>query len=188
MNAIELLLQRNSAPKLCDPAPSDAQLQTMFAAACRAPDHAWLRPYRFLVVNGDARHKLGELFAAAALRRQPGLDDAALEKFRRQPLRAPVVIVVYAQVVPHDKVPAIEQKLTVGCAAQGILLAAEAMGFAGIWRTGDNAYDEMVKGGLGLAATEEIIGFLYLGTREGGRKLLPEIKTTHFVKHWGTGE
>lgn len=188
MNALELLLQRNSAPKLCDPAPTETDLQTMLAAACRAPDHAWLRPYRFLVIQGEARHQLGALFATAALGRQPGLDDAALEKFRRQPLRAPMMLVVYAQLVPHEKVPAIEQKLTVGCAAQGILLAAEAMGFAGIWRTGDNAYDETVKRGLGLAATEEIIGFLYLGTRDGGRKMLPEIETTNLVKHWGASE
>lgn len=188
MNALELLLQRNSAPKLSEPAPSDAELDTLFAAACRAPDHAWLRPYRFLVVRGDARHQLGEVFAAAAQRRQPDFDDSTLHKFRQQPLRAPLVVVVYAQLARQHKVPVIEQMLTVGCAAQAVLLAAEALGYAGIWRTGDNAYDNTVKAALGLDDGAEIIGFLYLGSREGGKKLLPELETANFVRHWRDSE
>ncbi|AKH70182.1 nitroreductase [Spongiibacter sp. IMCC21906] len=186
MDAIELLLRRNSSAKLTEPAPTEEALQTMLAAASRAPDHGWIRPWRFLSVRGDARLQLGELFAAAAEKRDPELTEEALAKFRKQPLRAPLILVVYAQISAHPKVPEIEQKLTVGCAAQGLLLAAEALGYAGIWRTGVNAYDQTVKTGLGLSADDAIIGFIYLGTRDGGSKLLPELKLEEYLTAWGT--
>ena len=77
-----------------------------------------------------------------------------------------------------------EQRLSAGCAAQGILLAAEALGYAGIWRTGDPAFDRNVMDGLGLSQNEEIIGFIYLGTRAGERKGLPQLNVEDFVSQW----
>ena len=77
-----------------------------------------------------------------------------------------------------------EQRLSAGCAAHAILLAAEASGYAGIWRTGDAAFDRTVMTGLGLDAHEEIIGFLYLGTRDGQPKSIPQLDTADFVSSW----
>ena len=84
----------------------------------------------------------------------------------------------------HPKVPRIEQWLSAGCAAHGLLQAAEAQGFAGIWRTGDAAFDRSVMDGLGLGADEEIVGFLYLGSRQGPAKPLPEMSVTDYVSQW----
>ena len=60
----------------------------------------------------------------------------------------------------------------------------EALGYAGIWRTGDAAFDREVMDGLGLADNEEIIGFLYLGSREGDAKQVPALDTSEFVRDW----
>ena len=106
MDALELLQQRNSASKLCEPAPTPTELNEMFAAANRAPDHGRLRPWRFRVVEGHARSRLGEVFASAAKRRNPDVGDAELDKYRRQPLRAPFLLVVSAVIQKHPKVPA----------------------------------------------------------------------------------
>ena len=84
----------------------------------------------------------------------------------------------------HPKVPPLEQRLSAGCAAHGVLLAAEALGYAGIWRTGDAAFDRNVMDGLGLGQDEEIIGFLYLGSRDGAAKSLPELHSAEFVTTW----
>ncbi|MGB1142466.1 MAG: nitroreductase family protein, partial [Halioglobus sp.] len=111
-------------------------------------------------------------------------DEAARAKARAAPLRAPLLVVPIVRLSEHPKVPHVEQRLSAGCAAQGLLLAAEALGFAGIWRTGDAAFDRNVMSGLGLSDSEEIIGFLYLGTRDGARKGLPEVSTTEHVAHW----
>lgn len=182
--SIDLLLNRNSAPMLTEPAPSGEALQRMFAAAMRAPDHGNLKPWRFITVSGDRRSDLGELFAVAASQRNGNLTAEQLERFVAQPLRAPLLVVVVCNPKEHPKVPQIEQEYAAACAAHALLLAAEAEGFAGIWRTGDNAFDETVAGGLGLAKDEQIIGFLYFGTRRGERKVVADIDLSSFVTAW----
>src|SRR2546430_17728156 len=44
-----------------------------------------------------------------------------------------------------------------------MLLTAEEMGLAAMWRTGDGAYDPQVKQWLGLAPEDHIVAFVYLG-------------------------
>ena len=80
--------------------------------------------------------------------------------------------------------PRIEQIISAGCAAHSVLLGAHAMGYAGIWRTGSNAFDDTVNSGLQLEAHEEIVGFLYLGTREGEPKPVRELAMTDFHQEW----
>lgn len=184
MDAMALLQQRSSSARLAEPAPTDAELNDIFVAASRAPDHARLRPWRFRLIQGEARHHLGELFADAAAARNPDCSETELQRFKAQPLRAPLIMVVSAVVVEHPKVPPIEQQLAAGCAAYGALLATEALGYAGIWRTGAHAFDRRVMCGLGMAENEEIVGFLYIGSREGGSKLLPEPALSEFVQTW----
>ena len=108
----------------------------------------------------------------------------ARSKTRSAPLRAPLLVVVVAKLSEHPKVPALEQRLSAGCAAQAILLAAEALGYAGIWRTGDAAFDRLVMTGLGLSSDEEITGFLYIGTRDGVAKSIPQLDAAEFVTNW----
>ncbi|MEP4146293.1 MAG: nitroreductase [Halioglobus sp.] len=181
---LKFLQQRNSAPKLTAPAPSESELEEMFSAAMRAPDHARLRPWRFISVDGDRRQALGALLRDALLARNPLADESALEKAEKSPFRAPLIVVVAARVTEHPKVPPIEQRLSAGCAAHGLLLAAEALGYSGVWRTGDAAFDRNVMDGLGLSDSEEITGFLYVGTRDGPPKPLPSLATTDFVSQW----
>jgi nitroreductase len=181
---VQFLQQRNSAPKLTDPAPSAAQMVEIFRAALRAPDHAWLRPWRFITIEGERRVAFGELLEKCLLARNPEADEAARAKARSAPLRAPLLVVVVVKLIEHPKVPLAEQRLSAGCAAQSILLAAEACGFAGIWRTGDAALDRVVMRGLGMADSEEITGFLYIGTRDGAAKAIPRLDTADFVTAW----
>ena len=181
---LQFLQQRNSAPKLTEPAPSAAQMEEIFRAGLRVPDHAWLRPWRFISIAGDRRVVFGELLERCLLSRDPDADEAARTKARNSPLRAPLVVVVIVNLTEHPKVPAVEQRLSGACAAQAILLATEASGFAGIWRTGANAFDRTVMDGLGLAQSEEIIGFLYIGSREGQAKAIPQLDTADFVSAW----
>ncbi len=181
---LQFLQTRNSAPRLREPAPSAEELQEIIRAAIRVPDHAWLRPWRFLSVSGERREALGEILESSLSRRDSQADTAARLKARNAPLRAPLVLVVIASLEEHPKVPVVEQRLSAGCAAQAILLAAEALGYAGVWRTGEAAFDRTVMTGLGLAQNEEIIGFLYLGSRDGRAKVVPELNPDHFLREW----
>lgn len=161
-------LQRNSTPAkaLGEPAPDDAQLREILEIAMNAPDHGRLRPYRFMSIRGDARYRLSEIFVQATRQRDPDVDATYLAKQREKPLRSPLIVVVVASLTESEKIPEIEQILSAGAAAHGLLLAANALGFGSIWLTGANAYDDYVCTELGLADHERIVGFVYLGTPE----------------------
>jgi len=164
MQAIDLLLQRQSARTLTEPAPTDAALELIFESAARAPDHGKLRPWRFVVIDSAARGAFGDLLAAHLRRSHPGMNDESLLRERQKAFRAPMILVVAAHTTPGVKIPVIEQLLSAGAAAQAVLLAAVALGFNGVWKTGAAAYDDTVKAALGLEASDVIVGFLYLGS------------------------
>ena len=185
MSAMEVLLGRNSATHLDATDPRGEELNTLLQAGLRAPDHARLKPWRFLVVEGQGRVALGDVFAQVALADNPTMDAAALDKLRSKPLRAPLIVIVVARLQEHPKVPEVEQLLSAGCAAHAILLAAHARGFAGIWRTGSMAFHPGVYRSLGLKPNEKIVGFLYLGTREGEPRVPPRYDVCDFVEYWG---
>ena len=183
MQALDNLLNRVSAPRLVDPAPTAEQREVLFKAASRAPDHGQLQPWRFLTVEGAAREQLGEVLAEA-VRLKGDATGAALDKARDMPLRAPLLVVVIARLQEHYKVPKSEQLLAAGCAAHGILLAAHAQGIGGVWRTGELSYSAHVARALGLQAGEELLGFLYLGTPARELRDAPQVATADFVQAW----
>ncbi len=138
MDALQLLTQRRSIPKLLAPAPQGDALENMIASGLRAPDHGALTPWEFVVATGEGLDKL-----SAILKRAAEADDeeaAVIEKAANAPYRAPMVITVIARTKQHDKVPVIEQHISAGCAAQAMQMAAVAQGFQGFWRTGKWAY------------------------------------------------
>ncbi len=71
MDAMELLVGRESAVKLSSPGPDQEALEKMFQSALRAPDHGRLRPWRFVVVPEDKRERFGELMADCLRRMDP---------------------------------------------------------------------------------------------------------------------
>jgi nitroreductase len=181
---LEQLHTRNSAPRLTSPAPTEAEVEEMIRCALRSPDHCRLRPWRFLSCRGSRRDDLGELLVRSLLRCDPVADEAAIAKARGAPLRAPLVMAVFAVIQDHPKVPAWEQRVSAGCTAFAIELAAEAMGYAAVWRTGSYAGDRQLVEDLGGADNEEIVAFLYLGTRDGEPKPLPTLEPADFHRNW----
>jgi nitroreductase len=160
-------------------------LAQILAAGASAPDHGRLRPWRFIVVRGDARERLGEVFAQALVKRQPDAPAEALEQERGRPLRAPVVIAVVARVDPqHPKIPEFEQVLSTGAAVENILLAAHAQGFGAKWLTGANAYDDHVKAALGLTGNDRLAGFVHLGTVDGKPPQVPHADARDLTVEW----
>jgi len=181
---LQFLQHRNSAPKLAAPAPSAAQMQEIFRAAMRAPDHAWIRPWRFIIIEGERRLAFGEVLKETLLARTPDADETACNRARNAPLRAPLLVAVVVKLTEHPKVPFAEQRFSAACAAHAILLAVEALGFGGMWRTGAAAFDRNVMEKLGLADNEEVIGFVYVGTRDGNPKNVPTLNAADFVSTW----
>ena len=184
MDALDLMLTRESALKLEAPGPSADELDRIFQSAVRAPDHGRLRPWHFVVINEQQRAAFGALMADALRRRDPTVSDAEAQRERDKAFRAPVIVVVAAKVQKGHKIPEIEQIASASAAAQTIMLAAPALGYGAVWKTGAPAYDPSVKTALGLAAADDIIGFLYIGTRAGGSSPTPRPDARAFVSTW----
>ena len=166
MDIFEAINTRHSVGKVkADPLPRDV-IEKLLDAGNRAPNHYKVRPWRFIVLTGNARNKLGDVFAASFAERNPGLPPEGLNKSRALPLRAPVLIVVGVDKPVETKVLEVENLSAASAACQNILLAAHALGLGAKWRTGDWARDTKVKEFLGFTADQHIAGFIYIGYPE----------------------
>jgi nitroreductase len=163
---LQSLLQRVSTPAnlLQEPAPTPEHLVSILQAAVCVPDHAGLRPWRFIVIQGEALKRLGEVYVASTLQAKPDTPAAELDSIREKARRAPMVVAVVAAIKPNPKVPVREQILSAGAAAYSILLAANDLGYGSIWLTGRFAEDPYVYKELGLKEGEQIVAFVHLGT------------------------
>ncbi|MBR0715080.1 nitroreductase [Bradyrhizobium liaoningense] len=165
-DAIELLKTRRSVKprEMTGPGPSPAELETILTIGARVPDHGKLAPWRFIVFEGDARMRAGEVIARVFSRKNPGAAAANIEVEKRRLTDAPLVIGIVSFTRPHPKVPAFEQELSAGASAMNIVTAASALGYGACWLTGWFAFDRDVLDGLGLKADEKLAGFVHIGT------------------------
>jgi nitroreductase len=107
-----------------------------------------------------------------------------IAKVAKMPFRAPMIIVISTQYVVHNKVPEQEQLVAAGCAAQAMQMACFALGYGAMWRTGDLAYNDVVKQGLNLATDNEVAGFLYVGTPKKEQCIKPAKSLEGKVTYW----
>lgn len=182
MKGLELLLNRRSQPRLSAPAPQGEALENIMQAALRAPDHACLTPWKFVVCEKAGLDKLGEIFEQAAV--NADMDQKQIARATELPKRAPMIIVAIAKYQEHEKVPWVEQVASCACAVQAMQMAAVAQGFAGIWRTGSYAQNEDVKNAFELQENDEILGFLYLGTSAIKTPSPPKRESSDYFSFW----
>ena len=163
MDALQTIQTRHSIGKVKPDAVPRELIEKLLNAAVQAPNHYQVRPWRFVVLTGSGRNKLGEVMAQSMKAKFPQLTEEALNKERAKPLRSPVLIAVGVDKPTESKVLEIENICATAAACENILLAAHALGLAAQWRTGDAAHDPMVKKFLGFAEDQHIISFLYIG-------------------------
>jgi nitroreductase len=166
MELFDAIHNRHSQGKVKqDPLPRET-IEKLLSAAVQAPNHYKVRPWRFVVLTGEGRNKLGDVMAASHSDRKPDLPQEVFDKTRGLPLRAPVVIAVGVDKPSEEKVLEIENISAASAACQNILLAAQALGLGAKWRTGEWARDAKVKEFLGLSADQHIVAFIYIGYPE----------------------
>jgi nitroreductase len=162
---MDFLLSRRSRPArmLSAPGPDRATLERLLTAAARVPDHGKLEPWRFVVIEGAARARLGAL--AQARGQALGRDPEKLAKTVAAFADTPVTVAVIAVPRPTDKIPEWEQVLSAGAVCLGLVNAALAQGYGACWLSGFCAYDaEFLTRGLGLSTGERVAGFIHVGT------------------------
>jgi nitroreductase len=170
VDLLEAVLTRRSGNRLTDPAPELGELLELVRAAATAPDHGGLRPWRLVLVAGDAREKLGEAFAATAEDRD-GADRARLKA-----LRAPLLVSVLFQPCQHPKIPEWEQLAAAVSLVQYLQLLLHGAGWGSIWRTGEVIAQPAVHELLGVGSAERLLGWLYVGTPHPQARVAPRAR------------
>jgi nitroreductase len=165
-DAIELLKFRRSVKprEMTAPGPTPAELDTILTIGARVPDHGKLAPWRFIVFEGDARVRAGELIAKVFANKNPQATPPEIEVEKKRLTDAPLVIGIVSFTKPHPKVPPWEQELSAGASAMNMVTAATALGYGACWLTGWFAFDRDALDALGLKADERFAGFIHIGT------------------------
>lgn len=177
MDALDAVFHRRSIGRLKPPAPTDGDLRTILRAAAAAPDHGELRPFRFTVLDEAKQDAFGVVLEQAYLARcaESGREPEAKKavKERTKLGRAPMVVIVSAVDQEDEKIPFVEQRDAAVAASENALIAATALGYGSMWRTGAPVDDPRVKAALGLRDKDAIVGFLYLGSSPEGITITP---------------
>jgi nitroreductase len=185
---IALLSSRRSVKpdRLLAPGPQPQELETMLRIASRVPDHKKLAPWRFIVLEGDARAKLGDVIADACIAEEPERpSDVRIAMERGRLTRAPLVVAVISRVTPHRSAPEWEQILSAGAACLNLCLAANALGYGTSWLTEWIAYSPRVREALQLTDNERIAGFVYIGTPAEAPDERDRPALVDIVSRWG---
>jgi len=169
---------------LKEPGPTPAELQQILTIATRVPDHGKLTPWRLIVISGDARAKAGEKLAEIAARQHPEYDEASLDVERNRFLPAPVTVAVVSTAKHHMKIPEWEQFLSAGNVAFNLEHAAFAMGYAANWVSRWYALDGEAAEMLGAHYSEQIIGFVSIGTPTAPMEDRPRPALGDVVTYW----
>jgi nitroreductase len=166
METLEAIRNRRTIGKSTGDVPRET-IRELIEAATWAPNHKLTQPWKFAVLTGSARERLGAVWgkAAAAAVDANETARASIESGEaKKLLRAPAVIVVSTTTDP-DWVRAEEDLTATAAAVQNLLLAAHAKGLSAAWKTGKIVYSAAVKAFLGLEPDDKIVAVVYLGAK-----------------------
>jgi nitroreductase len=165
---IDFLTTRRSVPTrfLGPPGPDDRALEQIISAGIRVPDHGKLAPWRFILFGGDARAQAGDRLLKLRSGRGDIMSKEEMNQERHRFSSAPLVIAVVGRAAEHPKIPVWEQRLSAGAVCMNLLNAAHALGFSAQWLTDWPAYDQEACRLLGLSESEQLAGFVHIGTAQ----------------------
>lgn len=186
-SVLALLHSRKSASvkTMGEPGPTPEQISEILRCAVRVPDHGKLNPWRFILFEGEARARFGDVMKARWRELHPEHGESTLGFVASMLLRAPVVVAVVSTAAEHPKIPVWEQELSAGAVCQTLLLAATALGVGCQWNTDWMCYDSKTKAAMGLAAHEKVAGLIYLGTPTAPLEERPRPDPQGLVTRWG---
>lgn len=162
MDAIQTLMTRRSYPRgsLIQPAPNRAEVEQILQAAMTVPDHGNIKPWRFVVIQGQGMKDLEGVLRAMYDGQVE--DEVYFNRFIQEIINTPMMICVYSVLNMEHKVSVLDQQLAGGAACEHILLAAHAMGFGGIWHSQETT--EALRVMLKMGNEDHILGVMSLGT------------------------
>jgi nitroreductase len=180
-----LATRRSGKPRdMIAPGPTPHQMEAILGAASRVPDHGKLAPWRFITVDTDQRDALAALLESAYLDDKPDAGRLELEAVLQFAHQAPCLIILLSTPVQGSKIPVWEQQLSAGAACMQLLNGVHAQGLVGGWLTGWPAYHPRIKAALGGGETDQIAGFIFIGSPARDLEERPRPERQAIVSKW----
>ncbi len=147
-----------------------AEIEKLLEAANWAPTHKKTEPWRFKVLQGESKEKLGLFLSLKYMENDPKPKQFTVEKLIANPKRAGAIIAICMQRDPLESLPEWEEVAATAMAVQNMWLCCAEMGLGCYWSSpGLIKYmDEFFE----LNDGERCLGFFYLGHYDGE---LPEV-------------
>jgi len=183
LDALQLMQTRRSPriPDLVAPGPSAAEIETLLSVASRVPDHGKLAPWRFVVIEGEAKKRIAAAWLPLLRQAHPEATEDQVAKEPERFAACPLVVAVVSRAGPHAKIPEWEQILSAGAVCMSLVIAAHAMGYGANWVTGWAAYARPCLDLLGVGAKERIAGFVHIGTPKAALEERPRPPLSEIV-------
>lgn len=163
----DLIKRRRSIfpPQFLDKPIAKADLERLLEAANWAPNHNKTEPWRFKVLQGKSKSRLGEFLSKKYQEVVDRPKQIKIKKLRTYPELSTAVIAICMQRDPNESVPEWEEIAAVSMAVQNMWLCCAEMGIGCFWSSPGliKFMDEF----FDLAEGEQCLGFLYMGYFEG---------------------
>jgi hypothetical protein len=157
------MLSRRSVSSFGTEAPTAAEIDAIVRAAVTVPDHGRLRPWRLVIIEGDAREQFAQALADAGRTANAEIGVEALERLRSKAYVAPAMIAVVARVDTTSTVPEIEQIASAACCGYAIALAAHQLGLGAIWKSTNFTTGPSLGKVLDMTDTDRFLGWVNSG-------------------------
>ncbi len=145
------------------PVPHDL-VERLCTLAQWAPNHKRTWPWRFAVVEGEARSALGNLIADAMQARDDPPEKVA--KTRGKYLRAPMTIVV-GTAEGDSPLRTAENRDAVAAGIQNLMLGATAVGLATYWSSCPKGANDVVAAFVSFDPGTFVTALVYIGWASG---------------------
>jgi nitroreductase len=174
-----------SPKRLIEPGPAADQKKRILESAKAAPDHGRNTPWHFIEVSESSRSRLGSVFKACLLERDPQATPIELREAHDKALRGPLLLLAVAKLgITSDGVSEQEKMISLGCAIQNILLSAHALGFGSGLSSGKAITSQRLRQLFKLPPDEFPICFITIGTvskNKSGSALRPDLSAYHSI-------
>mgnify|MGYP000462872014 CR=1 FL=1 len=147
-----------------------SDIDKILEAANWAPNHRKTEPWRFKVLQGESKEKLGLFLSLKYMETEERPKEMKVKKLIDNPKKAGAIIVICMQRDPKESVPEWEEIAATAMAVQNMWLCCTEMGIGSYWSSPGlikymDEFFEMNEG-------EECLGFFYMGYYEGD---LPDV-------------
>jgi nitroreductase len=152
---------------------ADDDIHELIELANWAPTHGHTEPWRFVVFSGAGLEAFSQFHAELyrEAMESEGKPAVKYQKILGRAAKSSHLIAIGMRRGDHPKIPENEEHLSAGIAAYIIWLGAAAKGMACYWGSGGMTYHPEMKKFLGWDADEDrVLGFLYLGYTDSGRR------------------